>query len=612
MAIEFPPPTGDSHLKQPLSIAVVETIFMAFMLVLGFQAAFTVVAQQLGISFQTYLLISPVMMITGLGITIWLQWHVFKQIGIIDKRILGGLLLMGILLAMLPLITNRPTTDDYFYIPNAVYALEHPTQPMDFEIHFLIGAATDKPIISQSQSTSLAYDYFRAVIAHYSKIDFLTVYFRFGMLTGFLLPLAYFLLISRFTSDTRRAFDGTLIAICLLLLSIEGPRTFAIAFFWDAHLGKLILFSIGFPVFAAFSISFFKNPSIKSWIALFACVAASVGMTSSAAILLPGFAFVLLAAFILTAKLGAGLSLDWKTLLFHGVSYLSCLGYAFIYALFLYFQLEQGNTTGNPFDLSGQSDFLSNLFYFSSPYFPFTLTSIVLSVAAVCIFVRGWQRKFLVAWMAILFLTFLNPFATPILIGAIIPRNIYWRLFYLMPFPLMASVSAVSAPIYKTIQKVQYVILPIAVATYLLVIYQQGYLSFSLDQLPVQNLNIAREISKVAPQGLMLAPSNLSGPITMVSADHPQMITLPTALIYWLVPLGQKKDAISRTVVDGFIMGNNQYLQQMTNLVNAYPKIRSIVLSRNAMEKNTILLKFLKDEGFTKSLSIDEYILVWK
>lgn len=610
MAVELASLKDHDLPKRSLSLVVVEIICAAFVIILGFQTILTVAAQQVGISFQTYLFITPLLMIACLIIVIWSQWSVLKQVEVTDKRILAGLFLIGTLLAIIPIITNHPTSDDYYYTPNVVYFIEHPTKPMDFEIHFLFGAI-DKQIISQELATSLAYDYFRGVVAYYLKIDFLTIYFRSGTLTLFLLPLVYFLLISRFVEDTRRAFDGTLLAISVLLLSMEGPRTFGIITFWDAHMGKLVLFSIGFQLFTAYSISFLKRPSVREWILLFACATTLIGMTSSAVALIPILAVILLGAFIVTFRLSKGDSLSWKALLLRATLYIASLGYVLGYTLFLYTQLKQGATTGNPFDLVGPDGFLGNLFYFSSPRVPFTLTLIVLSIIAVFIFVRGWQRIFLLAWMAVLFTTFLNPIATPLLTTTIMPPSIYWRMFYLMPFPLMASIAAISTPIDKITQKIQFVILPIAFAVFLLTTYQKGFLSFSFDQLPVRNLNVAREISRVAPAGLMLAPTVISGPVTMLSAKHVQLVTLPVALTYWLNPLGQEDDAITREIVDRFLTNTVHDPKEMIKLLNAYPQIKSIVLSKDTAQ-STALLKRLKNRGFTKSAIFGEYLLLWK
>ena len=604
------PPTNERYINQSLSVSIIEMAFTAIILIIGIHTPLTFIAQQWGISFGVYLLISPITTLIALAITAWLYNKVFKQNRVNDLHILGWLSLIGIAFAILSLITNHPTTDDYFYIPNTVYFMQHPNQPMDFNLHFLYGAR-GTGIVSPSQATSLAYEYFRAVVASYLKVDFAKLYFRSGMLTVFLLPFAYFLSMSRFAKNSQHAFIGTLGILSVLLISIDGPRTYAIATFWDAHLGKLILLSIGIPIFSAFSISFLKHPSLRYWIFLSFCTMALTGMTSSAILLLPILALTLVGTFLVITWLDRESQPIWKRVMIICIIYFTSLSYAFVYALFLSYQSKQGLMTGNPFDLSGANGFLDNLRHTFNLAHPVTLGILILSFVAVGIFARSKLEQSVLIWSAILLATFLNPLAFSILTNTIVPPSIYWRMFFLIPFPLTVGVAITSTPINQTINKLLYAIFPLAVCVYLSVTYQQGYISLALDDLPVSNLDLARQIIGVAPKGLMLAPHSLSGPITILSSHQPQLITLNTALIYWISPQSPDSEVLLRTSTEEFIMAKNQDIGSFQSLLDAYPQIQSIILAKEAMANDDVLILFER-HGFAHHTEVQDYILVWK
>jgi hypothetical protein len=129
---------NNQDINKSLSLSYIEMAFTTIVLILGLQTLLTFVAQQWGISFKTYLLISPITLLIASLVTRRLYVIALYQNKVNDLHILGWLSIIGIVFAILTLITNHPTTDDYFYIPNAVYFIHHPDEPMDFNIHFFI------------------------------------------------------------------------------------------------------------------------------------------------------------------------------------------------------------------------------------------------------------------------------------------------------------------------------------------------------------------------------------------------------------------------------------------------------------------------------------------
>lgn len=605
------PACQTSSSKLYFSIVVVETFFTLLILILGLITPLTIVSQQFGIPFQTYRTLCLLFIVFCFILTILFQRDDFKKIYIRDNDVFKWLLLLSIITFIIPLIINHPTADDWDYIPNAVYFLQHPTEAMDYKIHFLYGFQ-GMPIVSHSQATSLAFEYFRAVIASLISVDFSTIYFRSGVLTGFSIPLAYYLLTTRFVSESRSALTGTVIAVSLTLLSVEGPRSFGIQSFWNAYLGKLFFLSVGIPVFAAISISFFKRPSFKAWLLLFVCVMAMAGMTSSAIILYAILAIVLFLAFVATLVVHSKIRI--KKIFSLGKLYFLSLSFGVLYAAFLYIQIKRGITTGNPYNLSGASTFVDQLSYTFDLHLPITPILLVVSVLLIVIFIQGWQRSFILFWALFLFLSFLNPFLTPYVIDTMLPRNIYWRLFFITPFPIVGAVAgyALSPNLAK---KLLPVLFSFSLLVYILTTWEAGFLSFPAKSLPFENSNLAIQIIENAPKGLMLAPSEVAGPVTIVSSEYPQLVTRWEDMLYWLGAQNQETDVILRINVGDILRGNNKDYSSIFQLLKKYPQVRSIVIKQevaNSVFEYETVSYFLEKHKYKHSIILGEYVLFWK
>ena len=52
---------------------------------------------------------------------------------------------------------------------------------------------------------------------------------------------------------------------------------------------------------------------------------------------------------------------------------------------------------------------------------------------------RSKQNRFLVAWVFVTVALVLNPLVSPYVMRYLTTENIYWRLFYLLPFPLIVA-----------------------------------------------------------------------------------------------------------------------------------------------------------------------------
>jgi hypothetical protein len=81
---------------------------------------------------------------------------------------------------------------------------------------------------------------------------------------------------------------------------------------------------------------------------------------------------------------------------------------------------------------------------FSSPT-SFTFLSALASLAIAVLLVEPGVRRFLIGWVGSGLVLFLNPIAMPLITEHLTSDNIYWRLFYTMPFPLVLGLSGALA-----------------------------------------------------------------------------------------------------------------------------------------------------------------------
>lgn len=602
--------TEDEKQKKSISVAIVEMIFMCLISVLGINALVVLVAQGVHIPFKVYLAVSPIISLLCLLGSWWIYSKQIKNTAVKDYDVLIKLLILGLISAILIMLSpsTRNDTDDFYYISNAVYFLDHPNEPLDFQIHFLVGE-TNKPIISPSQGTSMAYEYFRAVIAHYSNIKYLAVYFLSPIGMGFILPLALFLLTSCFVNDSRHALLGTIVCMTLILISTDGARTYGILAFGDAIRGKFFVLSTGIPLFAAFSISFLKKPSKIGWLCLLLCTLTMIGITPSAAVLLTILAIILLSTSILIFWVNSNRIFDWKYMLLYAGSYISSLVGIFLYVLFLLWMLKSGYTSGNYAVLLWTSKFLGQLRLFSNLAFPLTPMLMILSPVLVFITLKGWQRQFLLLWTALLVIFFLNPIGTELFIDRLVPSNIYWRLFYLFPFPLAIGVTVANFSFSNRSRHIfEICIMLIALAIYLLVIPKGQSISFSSYK-QINNLTTAQKIANIAPPGAMLAPRDLCTLFPIIDGFHPQIRIRRDGNRLWLT----KTDYIRRERASEFANGKVIYIEDFSQLLEQNI-VQSIVLRKtllNGSIRDKVRLT-LKSNGFVHEKEVGGYFIVWK
>ncbi len=421
--------SGDS-----LSGLTVQLLIFSFTGALAGVTILTHVAQLAGIAFRSYALAAVAIGIAAPVLCCTLSPPQFARMRVRDPKVLLLVLILGACGASLASVANRVALDDFYYVPNAVYYLHNPNALMDFDIHYLYSAGAR--FTSQVWATAGPYEYAEAALAYLLGTEFLVIYHVMGpAVGGFLLALALYLAVLHFSDDTLAAAVGTLVTMGVIMLLGDTERTvgsFSLARIFE---GKVVLLAVGIPMWIAVTLNYLRGPTFVGWIMCLSVATALIGMSSSAAIVLPSLAVVLAAAHVLTTE-------DRAQGFWHALVYLLSLVYVAVYALFLLTHAVTDLGVASPANWRFPKTFLGHARFFVNARVPLTPALVIGSTALCLIVVSTRTRRLLLGWIGAAVVLFLNPIVAPALIEHITSPNAYWRLFYILPFPLVVGIAS--------------------------------------------------------------------------------------------------------------------------------------------------------------------------
>ncbi|MFC1572605.1 DUF6077 domain-containing protein [Candidatus Eisenbacteria bacterium] len=598
----------DEHLQ------ALARLFLLLLLVPAALLTFwTHIAQLCAITFSIYAVVAVGLIVLAACVILWM--HVLRGLpSRLGDEIIPGvtLVLFGLLGAMLSLFTHRPDLDDIHYLPNVVYYLENPSAPMGFDIHFL--DAGGDLFRSWYWGTSLPFEYAQGAVAHVAGIDLLTMYYMImPALFGFAMAVVWFYGISRFSRHSYASVAGAGLIFLSLLLMGERHASFGNFAFNRLFQGKAVLFAIGLPLYAAFTLDFFKSPHMQSWLRLLALATAAIGLSASAAMLLPILAvsLTLAGAFAYRGTV--------KEQLVRAVGVLCSLIYPGVYAVSILLSRESVVTTELPSAGFYPTTFGGHADYVFGP----VLYICAAMTAGLAIFIlEKKQRRFVALWIISLAML-LNPWIAKLMISNVAMRSVYWRLFYLLPFPLV--VGLVGAGLAVRLQRDgrgRLRVLTTAIGALLVLahlpsaspsIFRHGT-RLGIPGYEVNDLGLARQVLDLAPpSGAMLACPAISHSLPMVTAKYPQMRVRTDGVVAWLSRRGRKDEAIRRLLASDFLggEGSREGLQSLGWVIEHCPQVRSVVMDRAVAERQGgLITRLLTDVGFSDRRQSRDLVLL--
>lgn len=499
------------------------------------------------------------------------------QINKIDFRFVIAVVGLSMLYSLFGASINRPDIDDSIYVSKALYFLDHPYTNLDLMISWIAAVPHEIKVIDLHY-----YEMTQAAIALRTGLHFLTIYhIVFPAIAGFIMALSMLLLLSVF--DRRKW--ACLVGIALLLPIILGLGETHMAFgnlsLARVFHAKYVFLSVMVPAWSYFSLKFLVKGEFSAWLTLSFIGFSMAGATSTALVFLPLLSLVIAFAFFFSS--GQIFSRDN---FIRAAKYLFCLA-PLVLAALRYFVLareEFGSGTvlnaGYPVDFFGQLEFLTE----GTP----PATPILFLIAALVVVWRSPNRIFWGWWLLLPFLLFLNPITDNLVMQHLFPEVVYWRLFYLLPFPIIVGIGFLlifdGTSRSKGITGAIFLVaLSLAVLSPSAVLRPGNDASLGLPgyKIDASILSTVKDIVESAPDGPMFAPIEISSNLLIWSSAYPQYHMREDYLKFVLFRVGLEKLFEERAQMYQFLYGGDpRGAPAFQRLLSSSERPRSVVLKQ--------------------------------
>ena len=426
--------------------------------------------------------------------------------------------------AVLAIVINRPDLDDSVYVPKALYYAENPKQLINYNVTWL-----SMDVRELKSGVLPNYELLQSALCVIFGGHFLFYYhILFPAIIGSLIIGSLFLAASVFHPSNKGIIIGLTLFILVSLLLGETHRTYGNLSFARAFQAKCMFLTVGVTSWVYFSIRYMVLRDVLSWITLLFLGIGMAGATTTALVFIPFLTVIILISYSIQEQ--GGLSINTfnikKYLLYCAVTFPVVL-MALDYRKYALQNLNIGAAinSGYPISFYGQLSLLLN------PRIP---VSLCFFLAAILVVVRySRYRRFFLAWVLVLVGFLLNPYVAPYVMKYFTTENIYWRLFYLLPFPLIIIIAI--AVFYDHCPFSRFSVSWITMISILSWAAFWGPTSiFRLEngttfewakyKIDIQSYLVANEVMSISPQGPMLAPLEISSAILLLSSKFPQVV----------------------------------------------------------------------------------------
>jgi hypothetical protein len=463
----------------------------------------------------------------------------------IDWWFVGSALLVFGAGGLLSASINRPDIDDSIYVPKAVFYLEHPDQELNHTITWIAGLP--------ARAASIYFQYYetaQASLAHVFGLRFLDLYYVvFPTIAGFLMCLSMLLVLSIFDRRRWAALFGVVLLVLVTMSLGETHYSFGNISIARLFHGKYMFVAVGVPAWIHFSLRYLVSKQMRSWIVLFAIGIAMMSVTTTAMVFLPLLSGVIYASYILN-----------EGKLFRRDSVILAAGYFTtlvpVVAAALHFRSTALNTisSGTIINKGWPSDFAGQLHLLINDRYP--LTPILFLAALVALLLYSRYRLFFAAWIVLATVLFLNPLVSTFIIKNITTENIYWRLFYLLPFPIMIAIGllAMFGDTFKSRMLAGVLLVGVFYfafwgPTSVIRPENAANLGWPGYKIHEPTLSAVKEIAAALPEGSMFAPTAISSNMLVYSSRYPQFYMRDDFLQYVMHNNGMESAFVERSKI---------------------------------------------------------------
>lgn len=486
-----------------------------------------------------------------IGMLWWKKGEKFRGQEIVDRKLIFAVFTLSLLCGLLTLLVNRPDSDDSVYVPKAVFYVENPSAQLDMGVNWIAGLDS-----VPSAGLFQYYETAQASISYLLGVEFLAVYHLvFPFLVGFFAFQSAFLLLSLFDRRRGVALVSSVFLIIITLCLGETHRAFGNVSLARAFQGKIMLFAVGSPLWLYWSLRYMVLADVRSWLVLLMLGTGLAGATSTAYVFLPFLSLLIFFSYTFNDKKNP-LKKDHVSLFFfYMVTLTPLVLMALRFRSYATSHVASGAALNANFPLSfsGQLDLLVNHDYPVAPG--------LLLLSVVLIFCLSAYRRFFLFWVFSAFAAFLNPLISDFLIRNITTENIYWRMFYLLPFPLICGVAFSSVAGGGGAFKKILCLSVFAIALYFsvwgptsIIRPENRGVRFSTDyKISTQVLPVAEAIVHKLPSGRMLAPIEISSAVHLLSSRFPQFHTREDYLQLVMNDIGMHAEFVRRVAMYRFM-----------------------------------------------------------
>lgn len=515
----------------------------------------------------------------------------------IDVVFAACILLLCTAMGFLASSINRPNEDDSVYVTKAVFYRENPDQILDKKINWIEGLPATAELVSFQY-----YETIQAAASYLFDLPFLEVYHVFApTIVGFLMMLATLLALSVF-EQRRWVLALGLLLFPLVTLSLgETDVTFGNYSIARAFQGKVFFIAVGLPAWLYLSLRFLTLRGLGTWLFLVATGVCFIAATTTAFVLLPLFSAVIFLSYICCEK-----EIFTRKNVQLGLAYVSSLTPVAWAAWELHAVAQRSLGTGSPVSTGFPLSFSKQITFFINPHLP--LTPILFCAALFMTLRYSPHRRFFAIWVAVIIAVFLNPLVFRFMLKTVAPETIYWRLVFLLPFPIV-----VATAFFATLGKPWSSAIAIAAFSLAVIFGPTSVLRKKPDmtlgwpgaKIAEPELSAVKEIVATVPASSVLAPIPISSNLLIYSSNYRQFHTREDFFVHVARQSGVNQLFLDRSSIYSFIYedsknpGAGEVLSRMLSspgrpqVVVLPDRTASIAEIRGLLERNHYSMRHL-------------------
>jgi hypothetical protein len=560
----------------------------------------------LGCTPRTLFVLFDGLVLATLGFSLWVWRRGRLRLPALEPDIFF-LLVLSLACGFVSLAAIRPEVDDVNYAARALFFLTNLDRPLDlaFHDHAFFQEPLRYPLL-----LTYASELFWAHVAWLLRIEFLDAYHLIAAFVGgALIPLVWAVAIGRFGESLRSTTLGALVVSAYLVVdgvSHTGFGNYAFVRVWH---GKVLLLAVLVPLFMAFALDWLERPRPSAWLKLFAVAVCGSGLSGTALFLLP----------LLTLALGGGHLAargPSRRAVLEVIGLGTTLVQPVVVGLLLRLSADPADYRYLGFEVGFAESFGGQLGMVFPPSPPIAIVAFAIGGLVSLAFLPSERRRFLIGWTATITVVALNPLVTPLVVDHLTTWNAYWRIFYVLPFPLCVGLAGallcgrwLPAP-RMALTAGALVVVGATLANALAPgPTTLGGLRFAPGSYKLHPgvLEDVREIAANAAPGSMLAPYEISTTLPLVSAAFPQASVEGFFLVHFGRLQNQRREADARHRAALFVGGRRPTgLEDVGRLLDQ--GLQNVVVVKRRADWPGVT-RLMDRAGLTRVLTLDRFVL---